>query len=799
MRRCFVVLVALGLAEVAAAQDACFVVPGEGGRAQHVVGLGTAVRLSAGCEYALTPDGPWTAPGALAERDVDFLEIFQHVASQPGARTSGDPRVVLARPRGRRQAPQHSLMLRYCTHYLLEEQLAFRVVPQAGGGTVRIDRAGNECDGDRVELRAVSGARAERLYGGPAERTLGTAQRTLELPEGDWSVYAARPGSTVGLRIGVFRTQRVVTPLANHLRSVGMDPSAERSVPPLFAARWDPRSPGMLLYPTGETLAQDMLWPELRTAADAGLVWLTYDDVEGAEARQVIANLQLEAGDLAAVRLPDAPVREHMRRRYGEAGAALAPTADDWRAIFGDLAVCLTPSYRDARPLSVGSIVPEHGACASLERLVVFAQAGGQAAPARVCLQRGVQIMDARGARREAAGESPECFALPPPTGEPGEAGAPPYRVAVRGDRLRVEGDGLCVLLDNAPLEPTDGEYVLDRSGLLEIRQSGGEGCASPQALARLRVPVIDPEREWHPVGLYVGATEEQMQCREGEGRCPWRALAHDESDVFAFVRSRHELAFRISTSPQVAAVLGGGAGAPVQLTQDVPVLSGVSGAFEGAPESAIVAYPSRDAACPAGEDVTYGDLRARPPLDVDHLGPDTTFYVHLLAVEREDRPVTCLARAALRVRPSRALVSMTLGEFLGLELGVLGDFQLALFINDPVALGVVLPIGWIRLTPGQRWLSFDVAVNLVAAAAFPGETMGATDPVAYDADLSRVGVSLSWALTVGVPDYLPRLLSVGGMLHGAAETHDIAGLNPILSFYVALNLSSLFDVAGGR
>lgn len=798
MRRCLVVLVVLGLSEVAAAQESCFVVAGEGERAQHVIGLSATVRVSESCEYAVTPDGPWVAPGPLAGRDTDFLELFR--AASQGARAAGDPRVVLGRPRvARGEGRQHSLMLRYCAHYLLEEQLAFRVVPQTGGGTVRVDRAGDGCGGGQVELRAVAGVRPERLYAGAAEHTLGTSQRTLELPEGDWSIFAARPGGAVGLRIAVFRTQRVVTPLANHLRAVGLAPSAEPAAPPLFAARWDPGSPGMLLHPTGVTLAQDMLWPELRTASDAGLVWLTYNRVRGAEERQVIANLQLESGEPAAVRLPDAPVREHMRRRYGEAGEALAPTELDWRAIFHDLAVCLTPSYRDARPLSVGAIVPENGACASLEGLVVLGQVA-EATPARFCLSRGVQIMDARGARHEARSENPECSALP----APGSSAEPPYRVAVRGDRFTVEGEGLCVLLDNQPLEPSEGEYVLDRSGLLEVRQAGGEGCASRQALARLRLPVIDAEREWHPVGvfgtLFGAPSDAQLACPGGEGACPWRVIERDESDVFAFVRSRHELAFRLSTSPQVAAALSAGAGAPVQLTTEVPVLAGVRGRFEGPREAAVVAYVSRDAACPGGEDVQYAELRARPPLDVDGLGPDATFYVHLVSASADDAPVQCLARAAFRVRPSRALFSTTVEEFLGLELGLLGDTQLAVFLNDPVAIGVVLPIGWFRLTPGQRWLSFDVAVNLVAAAALPTTGPGPmSGMVAYDAELSRVGVSLSWALTFGVPDYVPRLFSIGGMLHGAAETHPGPGLNPIVSFYLALNLSTLVDLAGGR
>lgn len=787
----------VGLANAAAAQDACFTVAAPGARTQHVVGLHTAVRVSPRCEYALSPEGPWVGPGALAERETDFLEVYQHVASQPNARASGDPRLVLGRRAGRRgDDEQHSLMLRYCAHFLLEEQLGLRVVPQ--GGSFRIERTGGpSCDSGRVELRAVRGARAERLYSGPAEHTLGTSQSRLELGEGDWSVYAARPGGQVALRIGVFRSQRVVTPLANHLRSVGLTPNESSSeVPPLFAARWDPNSPGLLLHPTDTALQLGLLWPELRTAADAGLLWIAYRDLPGNDRPQVITAAQLEAGETGAMRLPDTPIREHMRATYGEAGESLAPSPSDWRAIFSNLALCMAPSYRDARPLSVGSIVPDAGACASLDGLAILAQAQG-AMPARVCIRHGVQVMTAGEPRYEPAAE-PECFALP----EVGSADAAPHRVAVAGDRIRVEGEGLCVLLDNVPLPPgEDGEHVLDRSGLLEIRQAGGEGCTSRQAIARFRLPVIDPRREWHPVGLYTGASEEAMRCGGDEtaGFCPWQVLAHDENGTFAFVESRNELQFRLSTSPTVAAALSAGGDSPVQLTQDVPVLSGVRGRFEGAPESAIVAYVSRDAACPNGEGVTYADVRARPPLDPDELGPDAPFYVHLLAVEHEDRPVTCLARAGFRVRPSRAIGSFTVGDFLGLELGLLGDPQLAVFISDPVAVGLVLPVVWFRLTPGQRWISFDAGFNVMGAAAFPGEVINSEGQrVPYDASLSRVGVSLSWAVTLGWPDYLPRFVSVGGMVHGAPETHA-GGDDPLLSFYVSFNLATLFDLVGGR
>lgn len=787
----------LGIASAAAAQDPCFQVPGEGRRTQHVVGLQTVVRLSGECEYALSSEGPFVAPGALANRDSDFLEIFHHLAARPEVSESGDPRLVVARRPGvRRDDAAHSLMLRYCAHYLLEEQLGFRIVPQGDG--FRIERTGDaSCDSARVELRAVSGVGLERLHTGPALHTLGTSQARLSLPAGEWSLYAARPGGAVGLRVGVFRSQRAVTPLANYLRSASLEPESDTSMPALFAARWDANSPGLLLHPTSEALAQGLLWSELRTASDAGLLWIAYRDLPGNDVPQVITSADLEAVGEGALRLPDSAVRRAMALRYGEAGASIAPTTADWRAILADLALCMAPSYQDARRLSVGALVPDANACAALSGVTVFAQAE-DAVPARVCLRRGVQIMSADG-RRHVPADEPTCFPLPAPS----EMFAPPSRVAVAGDRLSVEGSGLCVLLDNEPLAPgEDGEYVLERSGLLEIRQAGGEDCRSRQALARLRVAVFDPHREWHPVGLYMGANEEALRCPDGEEGelCPWGAIAYDERDVFAYVESRNELSFRLSASPTVAAALRAQPGDSVQLTQDVPLLSGVGGPFPGAPESAIVGYVSREPACPNADGVTYADLRARRPLDVNALGPDAPFYVHLLAVESDEQPVQCLARAGFRVRPSRALGNFTVADdFLGIELGLLGDPGLALFISDPVAVGLVWPLAYARFTPGQRWVSFDVGANLTGAVAFPGTLINADGAeVPYRASVSRLGISLSWAVTVGWPDYLPRLLSIGGMLHAAAETH--AGRdNPIVSFYVSLNLATLVDLAGGR
>ena len=783
------------LAPVAAhAQAACFTVGGQSAaRAQHLVALQDTVRLSADCEYAIESEGPWTGPGALVGRDADFLEIYQQLASQPGVHVEGDPRIVLARPvvRGgarRVDAAQHTLMLRYCVHYLLEEQLAFRVLPEAGGGELRLERvAGDSCGGALLELRALSGARAERVTVGAAEQTLGASQASLALPQGDWSIYAARPGSAAALRVGVFRSQRVVTPLQNHLRTVGLDPSPD-AAPPLLAAAWDPGGPGLLLRPTDHALGRDLLWPELTTAADAGLLWLVRT---GQGAPVVVGTIQLEAGDPAAVRLPDSVVRDTMRERYGDAGDSLVPTSGDWRAVFAAMAMCLTPSYHDPHTATVGAAVPDSNLCASFGGLAMFAQTEGAtgtagAAAARLCLRHGMQVITADGPEQE-LGE-PDCVALPPP----GSAGRAPYRVAIAGDRITVEGEGLCALVDGTPLsalEEGGHEYVL-RAGLLEIRQGGGPNCASRQAVARLRMPIVDPQREWHPIGLYTGADEDAMRCsdaggEQGSGVCPWRALAHDERRVFAYVKPRHELVFGLSTTLTVAASINGDPDQSVQVTQDVPLLSGTSASFGGGRDAAFVAWASRDDRCPS--DTPFSELQSQAPLDPDALLVDETFHVFLLGVESADRPAQCLARASFRVRPSRALVAETISDFLGLEVGLLGDTQAVFFGNDPVALGLALPVAWFRMTPGIRFVSLEIALNLVMAASF--------DP----AELSRLGGSLSFAINLGIPEILPRLISIGGMLVAAPNTSAVLTEQPILNFFVGLNLASLIELAGGR
>lgn len=813
MTRALIIIgVVVSLPSVAWTQGAvCFRVDGEAQRDQHVVGLSTVVRLSNRCEYAETPQGPWSRPGSLAGRDTDFVELL-HLLRSGADERAGDPRFLFGRPtsagatkasRHTGSAPaMHTLILRYCVHYLLEEQLGFRVLPRADEEGFQIERLGGSstsapCDAHALELRALEGDATPLLQAGPREAglTLAVGQRTLSLPQGHWSIYAARPGSPIGLRVAVFRARGVQTPLQRHLRSVGLgqrDRDVGGEMPgPLLATRWRVEDDGVLLFPTEQARGEALLWPELRTAADAGFLWLARTDLAEVDQPVVIGDVVLEAGQTEAVRFPDRPAREFMRRRYGPPGEAMVPTLSEWDEIFSGLALCLTPSYLAQTVASPGSPAPEPTLCAALRSLVALEAPGptGGGADTRVCLQRGFQVIGAQGVRWEEQGD-PACLGLS------GMADTMPFHVAVVGDRVTVEhGEGLCLLLDNQPLERRDDVYHLDRSGLLEVRQGGGEGCTGGQALSRLRLPVIDAEREWHPIGLHT--EEEEAVCRdengEAQGACPWRGLRHDEDEVFAYVRPRQSLEFRMSTSPAVSAAINGSVEGEVQLGQEVPLLSGIEGELEGPRAPGIVAFVSEEPVCPVGEGNSVEELRRRRPLEPDGLIVDRIFHVFLASVEGSDQPPHCLARATFRVRPSRALANATSGRALGVEFGLLGDVQAVVFVvPEPVALGISLPVVYLRLNlfpiRQMRWFAIEVAGNLVFAGAF--------EP----AGIARTGASLSASVQLGIPNVVPRLLSFGIMLNGAFES--LPGgreNNPIWGFFVGLDLSTLVDLAGGR
>lgn len=795
----------LGPTATVAAQP-CFAAPARRGRAAQVVGLESSFRVSARCEYARRSAGPYMPLTELAGQEADFITVYRQLAeatrAERGAMPLGDPRVLFGRPRA--GGDTQTLMLKYCSHYLLEEQLGFRVVSRAGGGDVRVERVAGapgspgagDCGAAALELRAYEGPSDERLRGGPPAHVLETGRRALSLPHGDWGLYAARPGSEVGIRVGVFRSQRVVTPLVRHLRDVGLagparsEPARSGRTPgdrPLLSARFPSGGRGLSMVATPYAQSQALLVAELRTASDAGLVSLTRTD--RGERPVVVTPLVVEAGDApeqpVGVRVPDSLVVDYLQQTYGDASRSLTPSLADWTRIMSKLALCLAPSYQPssgalAGPLVAGQPADDSAVCAAMSGLVSFRQVSesGAGGEARLCHWGGMQVLSHRGARRQPRAR-PFCAGLSSPRLA--------ARIAMVGDRVSLEGEGLCVLIDNEKLTPQDGQYRLERHGLLEVRQGGGPTCQAQQALSRLRMWVVDPERQWLPVGLHPESGEASA-CSDpsGEGPCPWETLSHDESGTFAFIRRDHDLRFLWSGSPIAAAALNADPERSVQIGASVPLLSRVEGGFSGVKAPALIVHAQRSDLCPQEGGHTFESLTREAGAQPEALPPDASFHVFLLGVSEPSRPVQCLARARFRVRPRRAFAE-TVGDALTFELGVLGDVRAALFFSEPVAAGFVLPVAWFRVMFPFRFVGFELAGNAVAAGAF--------DPP----EVSRVGVAISAAFEFGVPDWLPRLLSVGVMLHGAAQTHAAPRDNPLFSAYLGLNLASLIDLAGGR
>jgi hypothetical protein len=213
-----------------------------------------------------------------------------------------------------------------------------------------------------------------------------------------------------------------------------------------------------------------------------------------------------------------------------------------------------------------------------------------------------------------------------------------------------------------------------------------------------------------------------------------------------------------------------------------VPVFGGVRGTFPGTTPPSVVALVRRgdDDRCP---EAPAGELADEVPIDPDRLPPDATFRVFLAAYAGPGEPLHCLARATFRVRPNRAFLTAAPSEFLRVELGVLGDPRAVVFLTDPQAAGLYLPILWFRLG-FLPWLGLQVDASAVGAGAFDTPS------------LSRTGLGFSVAVDFGIPEILPRFLNVGAMVHVDGNWHPDD--NPTASVFVGLNLASLVHLAGG-
>lgn len=759
----------------ARAQEICF----ESAGGQMVISLADTVKLNPRCEYALKREGSWLPlPAALAGRDVGFLELYAELAGEQ--EVDARPRFLYGRPlaastkrrgtrrRVRLEAAEQALALRFCSHYLMEEELAFRLRPGDRLLLERVPKA--QCGGTALELWAVDTGEGQgpMVHRGEAAHRLDLRDSRLAIDHGAWVFYVARPGSKVALRVGQLSSKAARSPLRTHIQLAAVD-----RAPALLRSRFTGVGGSLELVKADEGLTPS-LWMELRTASAGGALWLarrkgSSGALEAIEPVHMNAERPAQADGepphpIAAV-VDDASVRDWMRRRYGPLAGAMVPNAGDWKGLFDELEICVGPSYREPVTLSAGASVPKEMTCAKLAKLASSPEPGAEAKAAgvnavQICIDHGMQVM--RSDESERLEGQRQCISV--------EAAQRHIPIAVRGDRITFEGAAdSCVVLEGQPLQPDEqGGYSPASAGLLELRT----GCAAAQGLAVARVAVIDPERQWHPVGLVTGEADPES--------LPWQRLRHDEEDTFFFSGSRRDLDTRMSYSPLLPGAFDG---ADTALSEALSPANGLKGILPGGRPPALVTYVSRSESC---SEEPASVLREQVPVDPEGVIIDGTFYVFLAAYEGEAKPLRCLARSRYRVHSSRSVFGTAAGRVMQMEVGLLGDVRGLLFFTEPFAAGLSLSLVNLRITL-VSFLSFDIAASFVGAGAF------------NTGEFSRLGLGFSAALELGVPEILPRIISVGAMAHLAAQTASNPMDNVYLSGYAALNLSTLIDLLGGR
>jgi len=777
----FAVLVSLS-SVVQAATSSCFQLPDEEGADSNTrassskrVTLASRIVTSNQCDYALAPDGPWSSNKAVIKAgETDFVGLASELQKVAKSRSPEQLSSIFARVKsGKKTVSQvniESVFLAGCTEYLLSDGRGFTLsVPvETQKPTITRGNGDDDCGVPQISLHFIPiqyEAALRVISSGPWASTLPSTKRKITLDPGGWAIYAAREESKTGYLVGRIHSTSSLTPLRIGMRSF----AANKEQKPWLYASWQSGSFGM--EPATEGLYQSDNWAELRTAAAANLLWLAKRNPWSKEIAPVGRLVLADEGK--SIRLPSDAVTELMVERYGEPGRYLVPTLDDWKNVNQGLEVCLAPRYQvDAQQGKIAEL-PAGSTCVALQTMsepMSILGAGG-APTGQICVERGTSIITAFSASR---GTQQQETCVPLPTEAKGSA-KPDFLIASVGDSIRFSGsDGskLFVCTDNkcAQMPKGDTRVVLDKPGLVELRYAENRDQAnSIQGLTLLRLGVIDPATEWHPVGLYTSDKPPPPN--------RWTMLEYDEEDVFTYVRRDQALRFRFSTSSTVPAAFNARADLPSQITQDIPVIGQEKGKFPGTKPSTFVVLVTEEAKCPTEPAQKF---RRSPQVDPDALLIDQVFYLHLAQYHGEDQPYRCISRAAFRVAANFSISATSI-----IRLGLLGDIQALLFATNPQAIGAALPLAYayLRLVYG---VGIDASLSLTAACTL----------LENDALLTRAGLGLSAALVWGPEAFAPRLVSIGGMLHATGGLGDD---EPVASLFFGLNLSTLIDLAGGR
>jgi len=774
----------------------CFSLPDQrgdhAGSSARKVTLGSRITTTAACEYALAPDATWVALGAS---DGDFAGLVDALATQTTTTLRERPTTIYGRAlkKGARASDAagsalESVFLAGCTEYLLTEAHGFslRVPIETQRPTVTRQAGATSCGADHVGLFVVamaSSATAPLLKRGPFVASLATDASELVLDPGAYAIYAARSSDDVGYLLGRVESGSSLTPLRDALRAV-----EEGRGSAWLRGSW--KQGRFHLAPVSAALRNSEAWSELRTAAVANSAWLQRRDKQRNNTTELGKVSLSPEGD--AIHLPTNELTRAMVEQYGPEGRTMAPDLSEWSNVLDGIELCVASRY--ALPAAgarvTANVAPQ---CMAMSRLMVplSVQSSGLGS-GRVCVRDNLRVMTTTGSR--AGRDLPEiCTDLQGPTSA--TAGTQSLLLVTRGSKLRFEGDGVGTLFactNNVcqPLPDAHGTLSLDQAGLVEVRHADTvDNARSAQALTRARITVIDPEQQWHPVGLHTashpldgrpatnnaGNAAPTASTPRRAPRGPWTELRYDSETVFTYTRRQQRLDFRITMARNASAAWNHRGEASSQLTQNIPVFGGIEGTLEGARPAALVALITETPACP---EAPGAELSAQVPIDPEQLPPGADFYVQLAQYSGATLPLRCLARAHLRVVESRSLRAVD-----SIRVGLLGDAQLQVFVTRPAAIGLSLPIvyGFWRWGYG---FGLDASISLSSAITF--------DP----SQVTRTGLMASTALVWGPEQLAPRLLSFGVALHAATGTHKDS---PFGSVYGAINLSSLIDMAGGR
>lgn len=688
-----------------------------GGRAVASVPLTLGARLSLDdtCEYSRRPEGPY--------RRVQGIDKIVDLLSELGWGT-GDSTTVYARKRSDPDTLT-SVFVDHCTDYMLAPGGAFAVTPGAERGELELSRRSARCGASVLSLQLECSVR-----NGPPAATLSAAQSRVVLPActAGWQV-AARPAGGRPYSLGRLRAGGE-TPLqaffANRDSRALMTPSFEQGL------RFTPQD-------------DDALWEELRAAFASGAARIVRKQGAAASATACTEGEPVEVevrGD--GIAIADEVWADELRSELGD----LRGVVDLARIkeLAGELHVCLASSY---------GVRQVGGAVLGLPfRQLAQTEAIGQTfANAEICVGHKTLRVTPNG--------------LEPQDGERECAPATetPLFIAAHGSTIELP-EGAIACSGRDPLEGEGRVFAL-RRGFVDVRVDSHQGCRSLQTASLARVGVIDPGRDWIPLGL---ARASRGTSAEDVGA--WQGLLIDDPRTFARSRRDGDLRFRINTPEGFAAAWNHPArGAATLVSRFAPNVGDEEGAFGSARPPALSTRVTDSAECVFDELVSADDVLV-----------DERVYVHLVANDGDTQ--RCLASAAFRTWEPRVLTNVGRSERRQLRLGVIGDARLGVFFSkpEPGAIGALLPIVYMDVHLKAGFL-FEVSMPVTGAIAWEN---GAG---------SRVSVALMAAMNWGVPEIAPRLITTGFLIHAPWPHPD----DEVWSFFAGINLSSLFDLMGGR